>query len=94
MRLRSRMILSILLTVAIPAAVLMVVGGWLLWYRLGEEAGNRVRLDLNAAREFYEHRRELMEGSLRYTVLGGHFARAVASGDLGYVAPRLTAVPV
>jgi len=92
MTLRQRLILSILCVVAISGGVSALIGGWLIWHQFGQEAENRVRQDLNAAREFYDHRIAIMEDALRYTALGERFSQAVETRDLPYLAPRLTRV--
>ena len=92
MSLKYRMILGMLLVVAISGGVSTLIGAYLLWYYLGHEAENRVKQDLNAAREFYNHRLEAMGGVLRYTARGERFSQAVESRDVGYLASRLEAV--
>jgi two-component system NtrC family sensor kinase len=78
--------------VAISGGVSTVVGGYMLRDQLGSQAENRVRQDLNAAREFYHQRLESMTTVLRYTALGERFSEAVAGKDLDYLATRLQAV--
>ena len=92
MTLRRRLILSILAVVAISGGVSTFMGGWLLWHQLGREAENRVRQDLNAAREFYNQRLSTMDDALQYTALGERFSQAVATGDIAYLTPRLDLV--
>ena len=85
MALRRRIALSMISVVAISGGVASLTGGYLLRRHLGQEAENRVRQDLNAARAFYEHRLEAMGGALRYTALGERFSQAFASKDLAYL---------
>ncbi|MFH0964634.1 MAG: cache domain-containing protein [Planctomycetota bacterium] len=92
MTFKSRILLSMLSVVAISGGVATLVGVNLLWRHLASEAENRVRQDLNTAREFYNHRLELMEASLRYTALGERFSEAVVERDFTYLVPRLAAV--
>jgi two-component system NtrC family sensor kinase len=78
--------------VAISGGVSTVIGGHLLWSHLSREAENRVRQDLNAAREFYDQHLERMADPLRYTAMGERFSQAVDEKDLRYLAARLSAV--
>jgi len=86
------MILSMLSVVAISGGVSTLVGGYMLWRQLSHETENRVRQDLNAAREFYNHRLGSMVTVLQYTALDERFSQAVAEKDVGYLAARLNAV--
>jgi two-component system NtrC family sensor kinase len=92
MKLRARVALSMISLVAISGGVSSIVGGYLLHKHLGQEAENRVRQDLNAAREFYAQRVEAITAALRYTAIGERFAQGVAEGDAAYLAKRLAAV--
>ena len=92
MKLNRRIVLSMLSVVAISGGVCTVVGGYLLWRHLGQQAENRVQQDLNAAREFYDQRLESMATVLRYTAIGERFSQAVAKGEVSYLSPRLDAV--
>jgi two-component system NtrC family sensor kinase len=78
--------------VAISGGVSTVVGGYMLRRQLGSQAENRVRQDLNAAREFYQQHLASMTVVLKYTALGERFSEAVARKDVRYVATRLQAV--
>jgi len=92
MSVRGRIALAMLSVVAISGGASAVIGGYLLQRHLGQEAQNRVRQDLNAAREFYEQRLEAMRLALWYTGLGERFSQAVAEKDSAYLARRLDAV--
>ena len=92
MKLSRRIVLSMLSVVAISGGVSAVVGGYLLWRHLRQQAENRVRQDLNAAREFYDQRLESMAAALRYTALGERFSQAVAESEVNYLSARLDAV--
>jgi len=89
MRISRRLILGMLSVVAISGGVSTVFGGYLLRQRLGQEAENRVRQDLNTAREFYNQRLSAMEAALAYTALGERFSEAVATKDVSYLSARL-----
>jgi two-component system NtrC family sensor kinase len=90
--LRCRIVLSMLSVVAISGGVSTLIGGHLLWRHLGQQAETRVQQDLNAAREFYDHRLEAIAAALQYTALGDRFSEAVATEQADYLAPRLAAV--
>ena len=92
MRLNRRIALSMLSVVAISGGISTVIGGHLLWAHLRQESQNRVAQDLNAAREFYDHRLSAMAAALRYTALGERFCQAVGQGDVSYLSPRLAAI--
>ena len=92
MRLRSRTLLSMLSVVILSGGFSALIGGYMLWRRLRQEAENRVRQDLNAAHEFYNDRLRAMEDALRFTVLGQRFAQAVANRETAYLRPRLAAI--
>ena len=84
--------LSMLSVVAISGGVSTIIGGHLLSRGLSREAEDRVRQDLNAAREFYQQRLAAMSEPLRYTAMGERFSEAVAQKDVAYLGPRLEAV--
>ncbi|HUT33321.1 MAG TPA: cache domain-containing protein [Planctomycetota bacterium] len=92
MSLKARVTVSMLSLVAISGGVSSLVGGYLLHKHLSQEAENRVRQDLNAAREFYAQRIEAMTAALRYTAIGERFSQAVAEADTSYLEKRLAAV--
>ena len=92
MTLKARMMLATVSLVAVSGGLSAVIGGYLLWRNLSQEAQNRVRQDLNASQEFYRQRLEVIEAALRYTALGERFSQAVADKDVDYLAPRLAAV--
>ena len=92
MTLRGRITASMLSVVAIYGGVCTIVGGYLLSRHVGQEARNRVRQDLNAARAFYDQRLDSMSAALRFTALGERFSQAVAAKESGYVSARLRAV--
>jgi len=92
MSLRHRMILSMLSVVAISGGVSAFIGGYLLWRNLGLQAENRVRQDLNAARQFYDQRRDEIGAVLTYPARGERLSRAVAEKDTDYLAVRLGAI--
>ena len=64
MTLRRRMMAGMISVVAISGVISASVGTWMLWNHLRKEAENRVRQDLNAAREFYQQRLHEIEAAL------------------------------
>jgi two-component system NtrC family sensor kinase len=94
MTLRGRIVASLIFVVAISGGISSVIGGYLLQRHLGQEARNRVRQDLNAAREFYRQRLAEIEAALFYTSVGERFAAAVAEKDLSYLSVRLNRVRI
>lgn len=62
-------------------AVSLLVGGQLLYNAVLNEATNRVKLDLNAAREIYQNRIRGVEASLNITTLGTGFRSALKRHD-------------
>ena len=92
MKLKHRVVLSMLSVVVVSGSVSTLIGGYLLWRHLEGEAQNRVRQDLNAAYEFYNQRLNAIGDALQYTALGDRFAEAVADKDLDYIRPRLRSV--
>ena len=92
MKLNRRIVLSMLSVVAIFGGASTIVGGYLLWAHLRQQARNRVQQDLNAAQEFYDQRLRAMATVLRYTALAERFSQAVAGNEVGYLSSRLDAV--
>ena len=92
MSLKTRIALSMFSVVAISGVISAIIGGYLLRRGLDQEASNRVRQDLNAAREFYMQRLHDMDCALRYTALGERFSQAVVKKDIDYLSARLRAV--
>jgi len=92
MTLRGRIVASLIFVVAFSGGISCLIGGYLLQRHLGQEARNRVRQDLNAAREFYRQRLNSMEEALFYTSLGERFSLAVAEKDLSYLSVRLNRI--
>jgi two-component system NtrC family sensor kinase len=78
---RSKLIASFLGVSLLVGAVSLFIGGQLLYKAVLSEATNRVRLDLNAAREIYLTRIESIKTSLNITTLGCGFRSALEQGD-------------
>jgi two-component system NtrC family sensor kinase len=70
---RSKLIASFLGVVILVGAVSLFVGGQLLYKAVLSEATNRVRLDLNSARELYLNQIEKVKNSLDISSLGPGF---------------------
>ena len=70
--------------------VALLVGGQLLYKAVLNEATNRVRLDLNAAREIYLSRIKGVKVALNITTLGPVFRSALERRDAQKIIPLLT----
>lgn len=78
---RSKLTASFLGVVFLVGAVSLFIGGQLLYKAVLSEAKNRVRLDLNAAREIYLSRINNVKVSLNITTLGVGFRSALKKYD-------------
>jgi len=70
----------------------LVVGTQLINRSVLSEATNRIRQDLNAARETYHNVENRLAVGLRLTALEGHFLESVRSGECSALKDRLGAV--
>jgi len=87
---RSKLILSFLGISFLVCGVALLVGGQLLYKAVLNEATNRVRLDLNAAREIYLSRIKGVKVALNITTLGPVFRSALERRDAQKMIPLLT----
>jgi two-component system, NtrC family, sensor kinase len=87
---RSKLILSFLGISFLVCGVALLVGGQLLYKAVLNEATNRVRLDLNAAREIYLSRIKGVKVALNITTLGPVFRSALERWDAQKIIPLLT----
>ena len=87
---RSKLILSFLGISFLVCGVALLVGGQLLYKAVLNEATNRVRLDLNAAREIYLSRIKGVKVALNITTLGPVFRSALERQDAQKMIPLLT----
>jgi two-component system NtrC family sensor kinase len=87
---RSKLITSFLGVTLLVGAVPLLVGGRLLYNAVLNEATNRVRLDLNAAREIYHNRIKGVNISLNTTALGIGFRSALERRDIPGLLSRLS----
>jgi two-component system NtrC family sensor kinase len=78
---RSRLILSFLGVSIVVCGVALIVGGQLLYKAVLNEATTRIRLDLNAAREIYLSRIQVIKVSLKVTTLGPEFRASLEKHD-------------
>ena len=86
---RSKLIASFLGVSFLVGAVSLFIGGQLLYKSVLNEATNRVRLDLNAAREIYETRIKAIRSPLTITALGFGFLSALKRHDAPELVSRL-----
>ncbi len=89
---RSRLIVSFLGVAFLVCAVALVVGGQLLYKSVLNEAYNRVRLDLNAAREIYVSRIKGVRVALNITSIGPVFLSSLEKQELQKLISRLSVV--
>jgi two-component system NtrC family sensor kinase len=86
---RSKLIASFLGVCLLVGAVSLLVGVQLLYRAVLSEATNRVRLDLNAAREIYQTRIKTIRIPLSTTVLGPGFRLALENREIPDLVSRL-----
>jgi two-component system NtrC family sensor kinase len=87
---RSKLILSFLGISFLVCGVALLVGGQLLYKTILSEATNRVRLDLNAAREIYLSRIKGVKMALNITTLGPVFRSALLKQEVRTLVDRLS----
>jgi two-component system NtrC family sensor kinase len=86
---RSKLIASFLGVSFLVGVVSLFIGGQLLYKSVVTEATNRVRLDLNAAREIYETRIKTIRCPVTITSLGFGFRSALKRHDAPELVRRL-----
>ena len=89
---RSKLILSLIGVSFLVCGVALLVGGQLLYKAVLNEAYNRVRLDLNAAREIYFNRIKGVKIALNITSIGPVFLSALEKHDVQKLVSRLSVV--
>jgi two-component system NtrC family sensor kinase len=89
---RSKLIASFLGVSFLVGVVSLFIGGQLLYKSVLSEATNRIRLDLNAAREIYLSRIKTIQCPLTITSLEPVFRTALKTRDLSEIIPRLETV--
>jgi two-component system NtrC family sensor kinase len=87
---RIKLIASFLSVSFLVGFVSIVIGGQLLHKSVLVEARNRVRLDLNAAREIYQTHINFIQVSLNITSIGPGFLSSVREADQSNLVGRLT----
>ncbi len=86
---RSKLILSFIGVSFLVCGIALLVGSQLLYKTVLNEATNRVRLDLNAAREIYLSRIKGVKVALNITTLGPIFRTAFEKRDAQKIVPLL-----
>jgi len=86
---RSKLIASFLVVSFLVGAVSLFIGGQLLYKAVLSEATNRVRLDLNSAREIYQTRIKTIKIPLSITTLGFGFLSVLKMHDAPELVIRL-----
>ena len=89
---RSKLIVSFLGVSCLVCGVALLVGGQLLYKAVLSEATNRIRLDLNAAREIYLFRTKGIKVAFHIVTLGPVFRSAFEKLDRQTLVDRLSAV--
>jgi two-component system, NtrC family, sensor kinase len=89
---RSKLIASFLGVSFLVGVVSLFIGGQLLYKSVLSEATNRVRLDLNAAREIYLSRIKAIRCPLTITSLEPAFRAALKKREVSELIPRLETV--
>jgi len=86
---RSKLIASFLGISLLVGGVSLFIGGQLLYRAVFSEATNRVRLDLNAAREIYLNQIEKVKCSLSITTLGTGFRADLKNREIQNLLERI-----
>lgn len=89
---RSKLIASFVGVVFLVGVVSLFIGSQLLYNAVLSEATNRVRLDLNAAREIYLHRIKSIVYPLSVSSMEPSLLSAVKRRDVSEITPRLETV--
>ncbi|MBW1857864.1 MAG: two-component sensor histidine kinase, partial [Deltaproteobacteria bacterium] len=89
---RSKLIVSFLGVSFFVGVVSLFIGGHLLYKSVLSEATNRVRLDLNTAREIYLSRIKAIRCPLTITSLEPVFLAALKKREVSELIPRLETV--
>jgi len=89
---RSKLIASFLGVVFLVGAVSLIIGGQLLYKAVLGEATNRVRLDLNAAREIYLNRIKSIACPLSVASMEPALRSALKARAISEITPRLETV--
>ena len=86
---RSKLILGFLAVALVVCGVALAVGGRMLYQAFMHEASNRVRMDLNAAREIYDSRVRVVRSACALASTGPVLQSAIRGRDLEAVLARL-----
>ncbi len=86
---RSKLIASFLGVSFLVGGLSLFIGGQLLYKAMLNEATNRVRYDLNAAREMYLTRIKFIQSPINITILGFEFLSALKRQDTKELVVRL-----
>jgi two-component system NtrC family sensor kinase len=90
--LRTRLLVSFIVVIAITGAVSMLVGVRMIREGIIRQAQDKVRLDLNTAREEYTDDVNDVRDVIRYTVIRTFIRNALAAGDAAVMADDLETI--
>jgi two-component system NtrC family sensor kinase len=88
----TKLILSFLVTITLTSAVFVVVGIQLIGNRVVAEAQEKVKHDINAAREIYQGEMRHLRDVVQLTANRFFLQEAIQSGDLEMIVEELTQV--
>ena len=90
----TNLVLSFLLVIVLTTVIFSAVGLWIIGDRFVAQAQEKVRTDLNSAREIYRHELDRMADAMRF-VSDRTFVRApLAERDFGWLVRRLDGIRV
>jgi len=90
--LRSKLILNFSLVIIVGMALSVIIGTRLIGSTLVNQAQDKVRLDLNSAREIYQGESERIRDVVRLTALRYFIKEALQESDLETLGAELTAI--
>ena len=87
--LKAKLMVSFLIVVIISGIVATVIGVRLIGSTVVKQAQEKVRMDLNSAREIYNHKLEDIESVISFTAIRGSVREALSQRDLETLNNRL-----
>jgi len=87
--LKAKLVVSFLIVIAISGFITTIVGVRLIGSGIVKQAQEKVRMDLNSAREIYSHKLEGIENVISFTAIRGSVRDALSQQDLELLNNRL-----